>query len=47
MYRRAPLRLLAGMSYLFTPDGVLRRPFGVLAGVAGYAFVALLGVVTR
>ena len=39
--------LLRDMTILFTPEGALRRPFGFLAGAAGYALVAFLGVLAR
>ena len=29
---------------LFTADGVLRRPFRYLSGLAGYLFAVLVGV---
>jgi hypothetical protein len=47
MYRGRGAGLLRGMSYFFTESGVLRRPFGFLAGAAGYTLVALLGLITR
>jgi hypothetical protein len=32
------------MMFLFTAEGVLRRPFRHVAGVAGYAFALLVGL---
>jgi hypothetical protein len=45
MYLSGSSVLLGDMMILFNRDGVLRRPFGIVAGVAGYTFAALLALV--
>jgi hypothetical protein len=46
MYLSGAALLLGGVMILFNRDGVLRRPFGFVAGVAGYTLAALLAHVT-
>ena len=43
-YHRAGRGLLTGMTILFTPEGVLRRPFRAAAPIAAYLLAAAVGL---